>query len=171
MIDPISRLEHPITLPAPMSEEKAPIDDTLMFLEAIRLQIAKDQQTLTQTEKNSDAINVINERVNFVASLVQDLLHERNKGGKEVSLEHLQGKMGRLKEEFLSDAAYADPLSHIFPGPLKKVKVQDVEEAIAGLQEFMRRDSNELQRLGRDTEYLMQLYVIITEMLAKQKPD
>ncbi len=150
---------------------KTSYDDSLMFLEAIRVQMAKDNQVMSQTEKNSAAIDAINERVNFVASLVQDLLHERNKGAKEVSLEHLAGKMQRLKDEFLRDVTVADPLSNLYPGPLQKVKMQDLEEAISGLQELMRQDSNELQKLGRNTEYLMQLYVIITEMLAKQKPD
>ncbi len=146
-------------------------EDVLMFLEAIQLQASKDQQVLSQTEANSAAIDRINERVNFVASLMQDLLHERNKGTPEVSLEHLADKMQRLQDEFLTDASMADPLSNIYPGPLGKVKTKDVEEAISNLQELMRRDSNELQRLGRNTEYIMQLYVIITEMLAKQKPD
>ena len=142
-----------------------------MFLQAIKLQEAKDTQVLAQTNRNAQEIDRIHEKTQDASELLGKIVHARDPNKKEISLEHLRKAIEDFKNNHPSNFTDGDPFKDIHPGPLNKIKTSTIDRVIYNLQELMRRYSNELEKLARDSEYAMQLYILITEMLAKQNPN
>ena len=53
----------------------------------------------------------------------------------------------------------------------RRVKSNELDRCLANLQEVMRRETLELARIGRENEFIIHLYTIVTEMMTKQKPN
>ena len=142
--------------------------DVSMMQLAVELQQAKDRQIENYLDEQGQRVNAINVRSLFVAGLVQKLLIERNKDDDQINLTHLEEEIREFREVHHPNTGYIDPFYDV---NLSNVDTHQVDRIIADLQEIMRRDANEIQRVGRDNEFAVHQHSILTEMLAKQKND
>lgn len=142
--------------------------DISMFQLAVELQQAKDAHIEDFLNNQSQEIQKINERSLFISQLIQKLLIERNKDEDHVDLTPYEDQINEFLEKHHPNSGFHDPFYGL---NLPRVDLHELDRATADLQEIMRRDANELQRIGRDNEFAVHLYTVVTEMMTRQKPD
>lgn len=135
------------------------------------LQEAQDHCLYGKLEACNREVETIHCRTQHLRDLLHELLAIRDNEEKENDLSQLEEKIQNYQKNIHPQEYTTDPFASLYPGPLQAIPDIEIDHCISEIQEVMRRDSLSLQKHTHESEFAMQLYSALTQMLTWQKQD